>query len=352
MNVAILFDGASASARSADEAILDTVKAVEAALHAAGDATVRIAIAPDARWIGELCEAAPDMAFNLCEAVDGVASLEPPVIAVLELLGIRHTGSSSWTTALCLRKPVVNAALERSGVPVPGFAVVRRGEPPRSAGFPAICKPAAEDASIGIEQRSVVRTEEQLAARSADMLERWDEIVVQRYIDGREVNVAVLGNEVLPIAEIDFRAMPEGLWRIVSYRSKWDDGCDEDLGASPRCPADLSETLVAELRRVALAAWKVVGGCGYGRVDLRIDRDGLPWVLEVNANPDIAPDAGFARMAKVAGLDYCSLVIRIRDLAFAPGRTAATTEQHWALAQQLSGVPALAAPPQLQPAAD
>ena len=151
---------------------------------------------------------------------------------------------------------------------------------------------AAKDASIGVEQRSVVRNSRALAARVEAMLERWDEVLVQRYIDGREVNVGIIGDTALPIAEIDFGQMPRGMWRIVSYRSKWEQGSDEDLGGVPRCPADLPPDLAADIRRIALGAWRVVGGAGYGRVDMRIDAAGRPWILEVNANPDFAPDAG------------------------------------------------------------
>ena len=125
-------------------------------------------------------------------------------------------------------------------LPVPPWAVARSGSaPPSTVGFPAICKPAAEDASIGIEQRSVVRSADELAARLDAMHEQWSEVLVQQFVDGREINVGIVGDTVLPIAEIDFSGMPDGLWRIVSYRSKWENGCEEDLGAVPTCPAPL-----------------------------------------------------------------------------------------------------------------
>jgi D-alanine-D-alanine ligase len=221
---------------------------------------------------------------------------------------------------------------------VPRWQAVRRDSELASVGFPAICKPAAEDASIGVEQRSVVRNTRALAARVEAMLERWDEVLVQRFVDGREVNVGILGDTALPIAEIDFGAMPRGMWRIVSYRSKWEQGSDEDLGGVPRCPADLPTDIAAEVRRVALGAWRVLGGCGYGRVDMRIDAAGRPWILEVNANPDFAPDAGFARMARAAGIEYPSLVRAVCELGLARSRGVPSTDESWALARQLSGV--------------
>ena len=338
MKIAILYDGASATAP--DQLILGTVDAVEQSLASEGNEIVRTPVHTDAKWVDRLRRARPDLVFNLCESIDGVAALEPPVISVLELLGLPYTGSSSWTASIALRKHVVNAALDRAGLPVPKFALIRRGGAIPSVGFPAICKPAAEDASVGVEQRSVVRTTRALTERVDAMLERWDEVLVQRYVEGREVNVGILGDAVLPIAEIDFGKMPKGMWRIVTYKSKWDEGSDEDLGAAPRCPARLPAGVAAQLRRVAVAAWRIVGGSGYGRVDLRLDERGRPWILEVNANPDIAPDAGLARMARVAGIEYAPLIRQICELALQRSRDGNTTAERWALAQSLSGVSA------------
>ena len=337
MKIAILFDGASATAPLADASILGTVDTVDASLASEGNEIVRVPVFPDAKWIEKLRKARVDLVFNLCEAIDGVAALEPPVISVLELLGLAYTGSSSWTTSVTLRKHVVNAALDRVGLPVPKFAVVRRGGAIPAVGFPAICKPAAEDASIGVEQRSVVRTTRQLTERVHAMLERWDEVLVQRYVEGREVNVGILGDAVLPIAEIDFGNMPKGMWRIVTYRSKWETGSVEDIGSAPVCPARLPASVASQLRKMAVASWKIVGGVGYGRVDMRLDERGRPWILEVNANPDISPDAGLARMARVAGIEYGPLVRRICELGLERSRDGMVTKERWALALSLSG---------------
>ena len=340
MKIALLFDGASALAKSPDLLILGTVEAIEHSLAAEGNQVVRIPVLMDGRWIERVRRGKFDLALNICEGIDGVATFEPPVIGVLELFGIPYTGSSSYTTSLCLRKHVVNAVLERAGLPIPRWTTVRRGGSLTSVGFPSICKPAAEDASLGVEQRSVVRTMRALTARVDAMLERWDEVLVQRYVDGREINVAILGDTVLPISEIDFGAMPRGMWRIVTYQSKWMAGSEEDVGSSPRCPADLPPKLAAEVRRVALAAWKLVGGHGYGRVDMRIDSAGQPWILEVNANPDIAPDAGLPRMAAIAGIEYPALVRTLCELGLQRDRERISVEEGWVMAQRLSGVAA------------
>jgi D-alanine-D-alanine ligase len=335
MKIGVLFDAMSALGPNPDLLILESVEAVEHAIEDWGHDPVRVPVNPDGRWVERVRRAKFDLVFNLCEGIEGVAEFEPWVIAVLELFGIPYTGNSSATTALCLHKNLVNALLDRAGLPVPRWALARKGDDVESVGFPAICKPAAEDASIGIEQRSVVRTMRMLAQRIEAMHERWDEILVQRFIDGREVNVGIVGDQVLPIAEINFGGMPRGMWKIVSYRSKWITGSDEDLGAAPTCPAELSPKLTKEIERIARTAWQAVGGRSYGRVDLRIDKTGQPWLLEVNPNPDISPTAGLARMAGVAGMDYSALVRRLCELALA--HRAVNAAELWPRALQLSG---------------
>jgi len=344
LRVAVLFDGASALSANPDMLILETVEFIENGLIEEGNTVVRVPVFADGKWIERVRRGRFDVAFNMCEGIDGVAELEPPVIAVMELLGIPFTGSSSYTTSLCLRKHVVNALLSHAGLPVPPWITVRRGGRVRSVGYPAIVKPAAEDASIGVEQRSVVRTARALRARVEAMLESFDEVIVQRYIEGRELNLGIVGDTVLPISEIDFANMPKGMWPIVTYRSKWEKGCDEDLGSVPQCPADLPARVANEARRVALEAWRQVGGKGYARVDIRVDSDGRPWILEVNANPDIAPDAGLAGMARVAGVEYGALMRQICELGISRGREWTMAPNGWALAQKLSGMPVPVAP--------
>jgi D-alanine-D-alanine ligase len=167
------------------------------------------------------------------------------------------------------------------------------------------------------------------------MRERWDEVLIQRFIDGREVNVGILGDEILPIAEINFGGMPPRMWKIVSYRSKWITGSDEDVGATPTCPAQLPTKIARELESIAVTAWRAVGGKGYGRADFRIDKSGRPWLLEVNPNPDISPGAGLSRMAGVAGMNYNALVRRVCELAIA--EPAVNAAELWPRALLLSG---------------
>jgi len=176
-------------------------------------------------------------------------------------------------------------------------------------------KPAAEDASAGLDRGSVVTDRKALRARVAAMTEQFDEVLVQEYIAGREFNVGFVGTRVLPIAEIDFSRMPEGAWPILTYAGKWETGSPDDLGSVPVCPANVPQKLADKLVRVAETAWRVMQGKGYGRVDLRVDDQGRVWLLEVTPNPDLNDDAGLSRMARAAGWDYAELVRRIAEVA-------------------------------------
>jgi D-alanine-D-alanine ligase len=157
---------------------------------------------------------------------------------------------------------------------------------------------------VGIGDDSVVDDAVELGFALARLS---GEALVQRFVPGRELNVGFLGDVALPVAEIVF----SGPHRVVSYAAKWETGSAADLATSPVCPAAIPPALEAEVLALAWAAWAAVGGTGYGRVDLRADEDGRPRVLEVNPNPDLAPGAGLARMAGVAGWSYTELVGRI-----------------------------------------
>ncbi len=221
--------------------------------------------------------------------------LEPAVIGALELLGVPlHRQLERDHGALPAEASRQHAPRTRrtAGAAV-GHASVRRLDP--GVGFPAICKPAAEDASLGVEQRSVVRTGRALAERVEAMHERWDEVVVQRYIDGREVNVGIVGDQVLRSPRSTFGGMPRGMLahRVISVEvGARQRGGQRRHAAVSRGPAVGAGV---EIAGIAISAWRPVGGEGYGRVDFRIDARAVPWLLEVNANPDLRPTAGLAR---------------------------------------------------------
>src|SRR5207247_10251733 len=157
--------------------------------------------------------------------------------------------------------------------------------------LPAIVKPAAEDASAGLDRGSVVADRKALRARVAAMTEQFDEVLVQEYVPGREFNVGFVGTRTLPIAEIDFTRMPEGAWPILTYAGKWEAGSPDDLGSVPVCPAAIPQKLAERLGKLGEAAWRVMQGKGYGRVGLPRHQEGTPLGREVAPRPDLKPPA-------------------------------------------------------------
>jgi D-alanine-D-alanine ligase len=310
VRIAVAYDSAADGDARADVAgVLESVHAVVERLVARGHAAFPVPVGlPLERLLSRLSNV--ELAFNLAEGMGGAASAEPRVAALLELAGVACTGASSETLALCRRKDRANAVLQAAGIAVPRWTVAVTGAEPDWDTFPAIVKPLGEDGSVGIEEWSVV--DDPLELRAA--LDRiGGNGMVQRFVDGRELNVGFVGSAVLPVAEIEF----VGTQRVVSYAAKWSAGSVADRATRPVCPARIPASLAGEVVELARAAWVAVEGRGYGRVDIRTDGAGRPYVLDVNPNPDLAPGAGLARMAGVAGWDYGELVGRIMDVALA-----------------------------------
>ena len=313
MRVVVLYDPGADDWTAEDIAgVMRAVDDIGTIFTQRGHQVQKAPVRHDMRWF-PICRRA-DLVFNLCEGVHGVSQWEEHVVATLEFAGIPYTGCGVWTVAACRRKPIANAILEKAGLPIPTWTLAH-GKIGDDFPLPAIVKPAAEDASAGLDRHSVVSDRKTLRARVAAMTEQFDEVLVQQYVPGREFNVGFVGGRTLPVAEIDFTGMPEGSWPILTYAAKWHIGSAEDLGSRPVCPALISERLTARLMRTAEAAWRVMQGKGYGRVDLRVDDTGRPWVLEVNPNPDLTDEAGLSRMAAAAGWDYPELIRRIAEVA-------------------------------------
>lgn len=273
------------------------------------------------RFVSRLLDEPPDLVFNLCESLAGDARGELAVPAILDTLGLPYTGSPAVALALALHKHKAREMLRAAGVPVPQGAVVRRLEDldRLDLPFPLMVKPAREDASVGISRHSVVRDAAELLRQVAFVLDTHrQEVVVERYIEGREIYAALLGNEppqLLPLTEIDFSQMPGDRPRIVTYEAKWESDSVEWAGTTPRL-VELGDPLVrARVEEVARAAFHALELRDYGRIDLRLDEAGTPWVIDVNANCALAPDAGYARAAAAAGLPYDEMIGRIAEIA-------------------------------------
>jgi D-alanine-D-alanine ligase len=260
----------------------------------------------------QLAELDCDCAFNLCESLAGDARLESAVPVILELLGIPFTGSPPEVLSFALRKDRVKQRLEEAGIPTPAGRVLTRPTDPCDLGFPLIVKPVREDGSVGIWRTSVVHDRVELErAVEAVLTKLRQPCLVEQFIEGRELNVALLGHptpRVLPLSEIDFSTLPADAPRIVSYDAKWTSGSVDDLGTVPILHPVLPNATAARVRRVASDAFRAVGVRDYGRVDVRLAATGVPYIVDVNPNCDLSPTAGIARAAAVVGIDFRALV--------------------------------------------
>lgn len=271
-----------------------------------------------------------DLVFNIVESLSGDTRNELVMPALLDLMNLPYTGPDALAIGLCLHKVQCKHVLAGQGIATPDYVLLESlGDLKSNAlaakletlRYPYFLKLAREDASIGIEASNRVVDAASLMARAAELLERYQQPVLgERYIEGREVNVTVLGNDnelgILPLHEIDFGKMPEGRPHIVSYAAKWDEEHVDYEGTKPVPMKDLTPQLEARIAGTAKAAFRALGLRDFGRVDLRIDNEGQPWVIDVNPNCDLSPDAGVARAAEHGGMPYPQLVGKICELAW------------------------------------
>ena len=274
------------------------------------------------RLINFLKDEEPDVIFNLCESVGNEAIHEMHVAGIYELMGIPYTGSDPLTLGTALNKVRVKEILLYNDLPTPRFQLFK--SPVRialndSLNFPLIVKPSHEDASVGIETDSVVYNLADLKKRVRNIIERFDQpALVEEYIDGRELNVAILGNrkpQVLPISEIDMSTLPKQYHRIITYNAKWMKGTDEYEHTKGVCPAKLPQEMEQLVKEMALKAFLLLGCRDYARIDIRLSKENKPYILEVNPNPDISDDAGFSRSAKTYGYKFEELIGKIVECA-------------------------------------
>jgi D-alanine-D-alanine ligase len=263
-----------------------------------------------------------DLIFNLCEEFLGRTRLEMNVAALLELMDIPFTGSSALALGLSQDKGKTKSLLASHGIPTPAYRVWQPGMDGLLSGlqFPLIIKPLREDASLGIDNDAFILDEKTLKQQVRKIYQGYGQpALVEEYIEGRELNVSILGNEdpqVLPISEIDFSSMPPGLPKICGYAAKWVESSQEFAYTVPRCPTPLLPRIERKVKKVSLAAYRIMECWDYARVDIRLSPRGIPYVLEINANPDISPDAGMTRSAITAGFTYPEFIGHIVELSW------------------------------------
>jgi D-alanine-D-alanine ligase len=255
-----------------------------------------------------------DAIQNHVECYGDQASLESSVRGVMELTGIPVTGAPLEGLALCLEKPRARSVLIGEGVPVPPAIVVRRPDDPlEGAPIPCIVKPAAQDASEGIDATSVCFSLPEARARLERLFSQGlGPALLEGFVDGRELNVSMIESpdgtlRALPVAEIDYTGFPADLPKILTFAAKWHEDSAEYKGSVSR-RAELAPELEQALVGFAKRAFRATGLRGYGRVDFRLDSEGAPFALDVNPNPDLSRGAGLCLAAERAGMTYEDLV--------------------------------------------
>ena len=336
MRVAILHNAVPDDAPPDVRDVLDQVDAVRAALEALGHDAQAVPCTLD---LPALCEAlavfAPDVVFNLVEDLAGYGRLVHVVPSLLDALRIPYTGAPAEAIYVSSHKLLGKERLRSGGLDTPPLVAVH---PTGGAAWPglthasgtadgwpagarAIVKSVWEHASVALDEGGIVAADD-AAALARVMAERAPAMggscFAELFVDGREFNLSVLagpdGPEALPSAEIRFDGFGEGRARIVDYRAKWHEDSFEYRNTVRTFEfATDDAALLDRLRGEALRAWRLFGLRGYARVDFRVDDAGRPWILEINANPCISPDAGFAAAVARAGLSFEAAVARIID---------------------------------------
>jgi len=264
-----------------------------------------------------------DLVFNLAESFADDDTSDFKIAAYLELLGKKYTGSGSHGLMLAQDKAVAKKIFAFHGIHTPTFARCYRGRLDFSHDlqFPVIVKPAREDGSIGIEFSAVVNSIRELMERMDWLHTHFDSpVLIEEYIEGREMYVGVLGNdkpEALPVIELDLSKLPEGTPRIAEAEVKWGKGTRAYRDTKSAIATDLPEDTVQQLQQTAIAAYQALELRDYGRVDMRLQADGRLHVIEVNPNPWLASRAEFSMAARKSGRTYTQIIEEIVELALA-----------------------------------
>lgn len=331
MHVLIAYDAPAAGAPLDQLDALEQVRHVELGLRALGRTTDRLPLGPSVAAAATALATAPaGLVFNLVESFAGQGRLIHLVPTLLEALGRRYTGASAEATFTTSNKLVAKRMLAAAGLPTPAWRDRRElQEGARVAPGAWIVKSVWEHASVGLDEDSVVTVESTQALCQA-LRERLPRLggsgFAERYVDGREFNLSLLadggrGPRVLPPAEIVFEGYGADKPRVVGYRAKWEPESYEYSHTPRRFDFPSADApLLDELERLARAAWELFGLAGWARVDFRVDAAGRAWILEVNTNPCLSPDAGFAAALERAELSGQQALERIlADVEPAPG---------------------------------
>jgi D-alanine-D-alanine ligase len=274
----------------------------------------------------------PQVVFNLLEQFHGEVIYDHNVASYLQLMQVAYSGCNPRGLMLARGKDLSKTLVHHRRIAVPAFAVFpirRKVKRPTRLALPLIVKSLNEDGSFGISQASIVDTDEKLAERVAFVHERLGTAAIaEQYIEGRELYVAVLGNNrlrVLPVWELRFGSMGgQGARQIATEKVKHDPSYQERVGIVDGPAKDLAPEVSARLQRTAKRIYRTLKLDGYARIDFRLSADGTPYFIEANPNPEIAKSQEFATAARHDGLDYPDLLNRILALGISRAKAGAS----------------------------
>lgn len=253
------------------------------------------------------------LVFNVAERINDTSLLEPHAAALLDILQVPYTGSNPFTLSLCLDKIRVKKLLSFHKIPTPkwDYAYDMDDEIRNDLAYPLIVKPANSDSSIGITNQSVVTDARQLSERLEMIVQELGRpALVEEFIEGDEYDVSIMGNHrdncrVLPLSRSLFGGLPEGLWHIYPYEGKFGDTDTYKQNIEvQRPPKNISKKLVSLITEMSLDTYSILGCGDYGRIEVRVDKQGNPFVLELNPNPSIGEKDCVPSVAKLIGMDY------------------------------------------------
>lgn len=263
----------------------------------------------------------PDVVFNLVEFFHNDLNNEGSVAGFFDLFRVRYTGATPFCLSLCRRKGLTKQVLLESGVATPRFCNLQNPDigPDHGLKYPLIVKPSRQDGSAGVDMHAVVRDYAQLQHRAERIFAEFRcPILVEEFIEGRELHVSVLGNnppQVLPIIDFNFSELPEEHPHLITYDIKWNPLSPAYHKVHSICPAELDPKIEKRVKDQALRAYMATCCRDYARIDMRLGDDGVPYVLEVNPNPDLTAGVSFMESAENAGMSFSTTLRRIAGFA-------------------------------------
>lgn len=299
------------------------IEAISDALRDLGHEPSTLAIDGRPQTLTKVVRTQADLFFNLVESYAGDDTMEMHFAAYLDLVGKRYTGAGPQGSYLAMDKSIAKKIIRYHELYTPYSAVINKGfvEHAQDIRFPVIVKPAAEDASKGIDAASVVNSLKELLERISYIHEEFNSsVLMEEFIAGREIYAAVLGNdkpEALPLIELDLSKLPDDMPKIAGYEVKFDVRTEAYKVTKSAPATNLDEATIANIQQTAITAFRSLKLRDYGRIDLRLAENGRVYVIEANPNPWLDPAAEFAMAAKESGRSYTQMIGEIIELAMA-----------------------------------